>query len=112
MALIDRVYDIGFSANLPLEMKDLMEDAKHLVGVDRAQRQIVIGVAAVVEMEAAQHIFGQEPCNNLFDVLGRIMMPGIDQHPGLRSGSPRQMERHSPIGNVSVIKSRFEGLVF
>jgi len=105
MALIDRIYDISFSASLPLEMKDLMEDAQHLVGVDRAQRQIVIRVAAVVKMEAAQHIFGQEPGNDLFDILGSIMMPGIDQHPGLWSGSARQMERHLPRRVTDVLQA-------
>src|ERR1700729_2739361 len=103
MALIDRVSDIGFSASLPLEMKDLMEDTKHLVGVDRTQRQIVIRVAAVVKMEAPEHIFCQEPRDNLFDVLGRIMMPGIDQHPGLWSRCASQMERHPSIGNIGRI---------
>ena len=56
-----------------------MKDAEDLVGIDRAQREIVVGIAAVVEMEAAEHVVMQQPRHDLLDVLGLIVMPGIDQ---------------------------------
>ena len=55
-----------------------MEDAKYLVRIDGAEREVVVGVAAVVEVEAAEEAGVQEPRNDLLDVLGRVMMAGID----------------------------------
>ena len=85
MALIDHVGDIGGRAGLPFKKADLVKNAEHLVRVDRAQGQIVIGVAAVVEVESAEQIFGKQPCDDLFDVLRRIMMAGVDQDLRLRT---------------------------
>ena len=53
----------------------------------------------------------QQPGHDLLDVLGLIVMAGIDQHVGLRTGGARQQERHAPVGNVGVIESRLERLV-
>ncbi len=49
------------SARLPVshsKIQDLVEDAENLVGIDGAHGQIVVRIAAVVEMEAAQHVRG------------------------------------------------------
>src|SRR3984893_3934761 len=40
------------------------------------------------------------------------MMASVDQHLRLRTGEACQMKCHSPVGDVRVIESRFEGLVF
>src|ERR1700686_4651298 len=40
------------------------------------------------------------------------MMTSVDQHLCLRTGEACQMNRHSPVSDVRVIESRFEGLVF
>jgi hypothetical protein len=56
---------------------DFMENPKYLVRINGTHRQIVIRVAAIIEMETAQDIFRQQPCDNLFDVLRRVMMTGI-----------------------------------
>ena len=63
-------------------------------------------------MEAAEHAEIQEPCHDLLDILRRIMMARIHQHLRARAGRPRQFQRHPPIGDVRVIESRFERLVF
>ena len=41
----------------PGEEVDFVEDAEDLVGVDGAESEIVVGIAAVVEVEAAEHVF-------------------------------------------------------
>ena len=68
------------SPGLPLEEADLVEDAEDLVRVDGAQRQVVVGVAAVVEVEAAQHVLAEQPRHDLLDVLRLVVMAGIHQH--------------------------------
>ena len=88
-----------------------MEDAEDLVGIDGAQRQIVVGVSAVVEMEAADHFVMQQPGHDLLDVLGLIVMAGIHQNVSLRTRRARQQESHAPVGNVGVIKGGLERLV-
>src|SRR5580693_9259778 len=50
VALINHVGDIGVFASLPLVKKNLMKDPEDLVGVDGAKSEVVIGVAAIVEM--------------------------------------------------------------
>ena len=90
---------------------NLVEDAEDLVGVDRAQGQIVVGIAPVVEVETAQQAGMQQPGDDLLDVLGRVVMSGIDQDPRLRTGDARQVRRHAPVGDVGVIKRRLKRLV-
>ena len=102
------------SARLPVshsKMQDLVEDAEDLVGIDGAQRQIVVGVAAVVEVEAAEHVEIEQPGHDLLDVLRLVVMAGIHQHLGLRAGGLREQQRHAPVGDIGVIEGRLEGLV-
>ncbi len=102
------------SARFPVShstVPDLLEDAKNLVRVDRSQGQIVIRVAAVVEVESAQHVQIEQPRHNLLDVLTLVMMARIHQHLGLRPGGLRKQQRHPPVGDIGVIKRRLEGLV-
>jgi hypothetical protein len=47
----------------------LMEDAEDLVGVNGAQGQVVVGVAAVVEVESAEQAGVQQPRDDLLDIL-------------------------------------------
>ena len=53
VALIDHVGDVGALPGLPFEVRNLVEDAEDLVGIDGAHGQIVVGIAAVVEVESA-----------------------------------------------------------
>ena len=73
--------------------------------------QIVIGIAAIVKMKSSQHVFRQEPCHDLLDILRCVVMSGIDQDSRLRAGSARQKQRHAPIGDVGVVESGLERLV-
>src|SRR5262249_25793509 len=111
MALVNHECDIRTFSRLPLVKQDFVENAKHLVGINRSQGKVVIGIATVIEMESAQHVFGKQPCNNLLDIFGKIMMSGIDQYSCLRSGRPRQQQRHAPVRDVSMIESGLEGFV-
>ena len=78
----------------------------------RADRQIVVRIAAVVEVESAEHVLVEQPRDDLLDVLGLIMMAGVDQHLGLRSGRLRQQQGHAPVGDIGMIERRLERLVF
>src|SRR5580658_10526527 len=89
-----------------------MKDAEDLVGIDGAQGQVVVRVAAIVEVESAQQVCVQQPGDNLFNVLRGVVVAGVDQDAGLRSGCARQMGGHAPVGNIGVIESRLKGLVF
>ena len=102
----------AFSPALPLEEADLVEDAEDGVGVDAAQREVVVGVAAVVEVEAAQHVLAEQPGHDLLDVLALVVVAGVHQHLGVRAGALAQHVGHAPIGDVGGVKGRFEGLVF
>src|SRR5216683_734022 len=55
MALVDHVTDFGLLAALRFKEKNLVEDAKDLVGINRSEGQIVVGVAAIVKVETAEH---------------------------------------------------------
>src|SRR4029077_18833682 len=112
MALVDHVRDVGLLAALPLEEKNLVENAEDLIGVNRSEGQIIVGVAAIVKVETAEHAFREKPGDNLLDVLGRIVMTSVDQNFRLRTGKAREMECHAPIGDVRVIEGGLEGLVF
>jgi hypothetical protein len=90
---------------------NLVEDAEDLVGIDRAQRQIVVGIAPVVEVESAQHPGMQQPRHNLLDILRVVVVAGIHQHARLRPRLPRQVACHAPIGNIGVIERRLKRLV-
>ena len=111
--LVDHVLDLRIhAAALPGEEVDLVEDAEDLVGIDGAEREVVVGVAAVVEVEAAEHVFIEQPRDDLLDVLRKVVMAGVDQHLGLRAGLFRGEEGHPPVGEVGLIEGGFEGLVF
>src|SRR5580692_6367125 len=80
VALINHVSDVGRFASLPLVEKNFMKDTEDLVGVDGAKSEIVIGVAAIVEMESTQQLLRKKPGDDLFDVLRGVMMAGIHQN--------------------------------
>jgi len=90
----------------------LVEDAEDLVGIDRAEGEVVVGVFAVVEMEAAEHFQVEQPGDNLLDILRLIMVAGIDENESLGAGRAGEFERHAPVGDIGVVEGGFEGLVF
>jgi hypothetical protein len=48
---------------------NLMEDAKDLVGIDGAEGEVVVGIAAIVEVEAAEEAGVEQPGDDLLDIL-------------------------------------------
>ena len=73
-----------------------MEDAEDLVGVDGAEGEVVVGVAAVVEVESAEQVGVKEPGDDLFDVLREVVMAGVDEDKGLGAGLAAQVGRPCP----------------
>src|SRR5579864_6908126 len=63
-------------------------------------------------MKSAQHSLMQEPSHNLFNILRRIVMASVHQNSCLRTCGLGQKKSHSPIRNISVIKSRLERFIF
>src|SRR5262245_5946513 len=63
-------------------------------------------------MKTAERPMVEEPSYNLLDVLGLIVMTSVHEHICLRSCVARKQQCHSPIGDISVIKSWFERLIF
>ena len=61
----------------------LGEDEEQLIGVDRADGEIVVGVLAAVEVEAAQPALIEQDGDDMLDVGALGMVAGIDQHLGL-----------------------------
>ena len=90
---------------------DFVEDPEDLIWVNRSQGQIVVGVATVIEMKAPEHVFGEQPGDDLLNILGRVVVSGINKNLGLWACGTREDESHPPVGDVRVIKGGFEGFV-
>ena len=112
VALIDDEGDVRARARLPFEEQDLVKDAKHLIRIDGPERQVVVRIAAIVEVEPSEHAFVEQPRDDLLDVLRRVVVTGIHQHLRLRARTSRQQQRHAPIGDVGVVEGGLERLVF
>ena len=111
VTLVDHVGDVGAAPRLMLEQPNLVENAEHLVRIDRTQRQVVVGIAPVVEMESAEHLFGEQPRHDLLDVLRQVMMAGVDEHAGVGPGGAGEQQRHAPVADVGVVERGLERLV-
>ena len=112
MALVDHIGNVSPAARFPFEEGNLVENTENLVGINRSQCQIVIRIAAVIKMKTPQHVFAQQPGDDLFDILGLVVMARVNQDLGLRPRRTSQQQRHPPVRNVSVIKGRLEWLIF
>src|SRR5580698_11509569 len=98
MALIDHESDLGNPLRVWLA-QDLVEDAKDLIWINRSDRQIVVRIAAIIKVEAAQQLNMQQPGYDLLDILRLIVMSRIHQHARLRPRSLRQLRGHAPVGD-------------
>ena len=58
VALVNHIGDIEIQA-IGGSRVNLMENAEDLIWINRAQRQIVVGITPVVKMKSAQHVFVQ-----------------------------------------------------
>ena len=90
---------------------DLAHDAEELERVDRAHDQVVVGVLAVVEVEAAEEPFGQEERDDLLDVRPLRMVPRVDQDLSLRAEAAADERCGAPIGKVRAVEAGLEELV-
>src|SRR5581483_2737766 len=69
VALIDHERDrVGLRARA----EDLSEDAEELIGIDGSERQVVVRVLAIVEVEAPQLIGVQQPRDDLLNVRSLV----------------------------------------
>ncbi len=93
-------------------MADLVEDAEHLIGIDGSHGEIVVGVAPVVEVEAAEHVRDRAATPQ----SARCSAPGNDgRYPPAPWRWGRQLcaeqQRHAPVGDIGVIERGLEGFV-
>src|SRR6185312_11748125 len=110
--LIDHIsYATGIGITLSIGADDLIKDAEEFERVLRANDQIIIGISAIVEMEATQPIFVEQLRNNLRDVCSLWMVAGIHQHLSLWTKFLGHQEGRPPIREVGRIKRRLEELI-
>ena len=112
VTLVDHVGDLRHPTAISGEEVDLVKNPENLIRIDRAESQIVVGVTAVVKVEAAQHVFVQEPGDDLLDVLGVVMVAGVDEDFRAWARLLRQQQRHPPVGDIGGVESGFERFVF
>ncbi len=86
-------------------------DQEQLVGVGAADDQIVVGVFAVVEVEAAQPPFVQQKGDDLLDVDALRMVAEIDQHLRLFAELERKRVGRAPVGDIGAVEGWLEELV-
>jgi len=91
-----------------------MEDAEDLVGIDGAQREgRQSHRACSVEMEARPAcLFGEQPGDDLARCSGPlvVMARDIHQDAGLRGRRCATSQRHAPVADIGVGRSRLERL--
>ena len=109
VALVDHEGDGG--ARVIADGEDFVENAEELVGVDGAQGEVVVGVLAVVEVESAECVCGEQPGDDLLDVGALVVVAGVDEDLGLRTGAAGELKRHAPVGDIGVVEGGLEGLV-
>ena len=86
------------SRRLGLRERNLPHDPEELERVDRADDQVVVGVLAVVEVEAAEQALGQQDGHDLLDVRSLWMVPGVHEHLRLRAEAPADQGSRLPVG--------------
>ena len=89
----------------------LAEDQKQLERVGRADDQVVVGVLAVVEVEAAETLDGGELGDDLLDVRPVEMVAEVDQNARPLAELLADQQRRAPVGDVGRVKRRLERLV-
>src|SRR5690606_31592062 len=89
---------------------DLLEDVEQLERVLRSDDEVVVGVPARVEVEAAEPSARQQERNDVRDVGPKRMVAGVDEYLDFRPQFQRQRVGGAPIGYVGVIEGRLEEL--
>ena len=73
--------------------------------------QVVVGVLAVVEVEAAEQPLGEQHRHDLLDVRSLRVVAGVDEHLRLRPEPAAHQRRGAPVGQVGAVEGRLEELV-
>ena len=85
--------------------RDLAHDPEQLERVDRADDQVVVGVLAVVEVEAAEQPLGEQQRDDLLDVRALRVVAGVDEHLRLRAEPPADERGRAPVGQVGAVEA-------
>ncbi len=91
--------------------KQLAEDQEELERLDRARRQVVVAVARVVEVEAAEPPRHGQPAHDLLDVRVREVVAQVDEAGAAWAGGLRQQQRAAPVGVDRGVEGRLVRLV-
>ena len=88
-----------------------MEDPEQLVRVDAADHQVVVAVLLVVQVERSQATFLEQDRDDLLDVDGHGVMPGVDAHLRALTEVLADRQRLAPVLHVGVVEGRLVELV-
>ena len=88
-----------------------MDDPEELEGIDGPDDEVVVGVLAVVEVEAAEELLGKEERDDLLDVRPLRMMAGVYEHLCLRPEAAADERGCAPVREVGAVEGRLEELV-
>ncbi len=106
MRLIDRQ-----ARQRPPAAHELAEHEEQLERVDRADDEVVVGVLAVVEVEAAEAILGGQDRDDLLDVHALGVMAHVDEHARSLAEALADEQRRAPVREVGGVEGRLEELV-
>ena len=95
VGLVDHERDVVRSRT---RSSDLPHDPEQLERVDRADDEVVVGVLAVVEVEAAEQLLGQQERHDLLDVRALRVVAGVDEYLSLRAEPLAEERGSAPVG--------------
>ena len=92
--------------------RELVVDQEEFERVHAARHQVVIGILAVVEVEAAQPAGVEQERDDLLDVHARRVVSQV--HEDLRLGAQREAQRvgRAPVRDVRAVEGRLEEFIF
>jgi hypothetical protein len=94
-----------------VRLDHLMHDPEQLERIGGAHHQVVVGVEAAVEVEAAQAVGAQQQGHDELDVRARGVVAGVHHHQGPGTQRLAVQQAGAPVGDVSGVEGRLEQLV-
>ena len=92
-------------------VEQLAEDEEQGERVDRADDQVVVGVLAVIEVEAPQPLPCRDQRHDLLDVGPLRVVAEVDEHAGALAKGLADQQGRAPIRNVRGVEGGLEELV-
>ncbi len=92
-------------------LDDLVHDPEQLERVGGADHQVVVGVEAAVEVEAAELARLKQQRDDELDVHAGRVVPGVDDHLRLVAERLAVEQGGAPVGHVGRVEGRLEQLV-